>query len=288
MKISYADPADPFAVRAIIDVVERLSGRRRLEDLCRRQDPSRDFFEQAVELLRLRLVHESHRLAAIPATGPVVMVANHPFGVVDGIALSHLLGSRRRDFRVIAHGLLSRAPEAARRIIPIDFSLTREARNTNLETRRRAEAHLADGGAVLVFPAGCVASAPSLFSAVVDEPWRPFTARLIMKSRATVVPVFTEGRNSLVFQLANLVHPALRAAMLLNEVRNKIGHEIRMHIGQPLPFDALSSIRDRQELMDSLRLHTLALGNGENPLPGDGHPETGFDLGCLSLATLPR
>lgn len=260
---TYVEPTDPLWQRGLVDLVERLSGRERLYRLYRDYDRSQDFFSAAVERLKLDIQLSGRGLDGIPTKGPLVVVANHPFGVIDGIALAHLIAQRRQDLKIVAHGLLTRAPEAAERILPIDFSTSKQALATNLETRQSCEQWLEGGGSILIFPAGAVSSAPAFGHAIEDERWKPFTARLIQRARADVLPLFTYGRNSLLFQGASLVHPAARAALLLNEVRNKIGRRIRIHVGATIPYASMSAWRDRQQLVDALRAHVYALGSND-------------------------
>lgn len=249
----------------LVRSVEQLSGRGRLLALYKNYDREQDFFSAATRLLKLDLKYERAKLNRIPSSGPLVIVANHPFGIVDGVALAHLIGQRRDDLRIVAHGLLTRAPEAAERILPIDFAETRQATKTNLATRKAAIGWLEQGGAVLIFPSGMVSTATSFLGPVVDERWKPFTARLIHETRSTVLPIHTAGRNSMMFQWASLLHPALRAATLLNEVRNKIGQQIDIAIGDTIDYNQLSDIRDRQLLVDRLYDHVYALADPDEP-----------------------
>ncbi len=266
-EFSYADPTDPKLRQLAIRGIERLTGKRRLHRLYARYNaealPDDDFFSAGVRLLELTVEHDPARLAAIPRSGPLVVVANHPFGVVDGCVLAALIGRVRADYRVVAHGLLSRAPEAAARLLPIDFSREPGAVARNVEVRRRAIDWLRQGHVIIVFPAGCVSTAPKPFArTAVDEPWKPFTARLIQGAEAPVLPVRFAGQNSRLFQIASHMSETLRMALLFNEVKNKIGSVVRVGIGAPVPYAALAHLRDRQALVDHLRALTYGL-----PLP---------------------
>jgi putative hemolysin len=138
----------------------------------------------------------AHALAAVPKTGPVVFVANHPYGVLDRVVMSWLVNKVRPDFLVLIHIVLTRAPEAAPFILPIDFSGAEGAEQTNLASR--AAARLAKGGAVVVFPAGAISTTPDKFGSkpAVDGRWQPFASQLIQRSKATVVPIWFGGQNS--------------------------------------------------------------------------------------------
>ena len=166
--------------------------------------------------LELQVDYDEARLRAIPAVGPVVIVANHPFGVLDGIVSSHLVAKVRPDFKVLTNSLLCRARELEPYLLPIDFAQTPAALATNLRSRADALSWLCAGGALVVFPGGAVATAERMFARhAVDPAWKLFTAKAIRRARATVVPVFFEGQNSRLFQLASHVSLTLRLSLLL-------------------------------------------------------------------------
>lgn len=260
VRFSYAEPSDPALKRFAVRSIELATGQPKLRRLYRKYDGREDFFDAAVRLLRLDVRCDLEQLARIPKSGPLVVVANHPFGVVDGIAISHLISKVRDDYRIIAHGLLTRAPEAAERILPIDFSTKREALHTNLATRREAISWLNDGHVLLIFPAGGVAMAKHPFGQAIDFRWRPFTAKLIHGAKAPVLPMYTAGQNSRVYQVASHYSETIRSALLFFEVRNKIGRPIQITIGETVDYKDLEQFKDRQALMDWLYSHVYALG----------------------------
>lgn len=263
---SYADPGDPPLKRGLIRLVETATGQPKLKRLYvqnqRFPRAGESFWEAAVRSLRLDVRHDPAALAAIPRTGPVVVVANHPYGVLDGVVISWLVSKIRTDFVVLTNAVLMRAPEVRDFILPIDFAGTAEATATNLASRAAARAHLARGGAVVVFPAGAVSTAPDKLGMkpAVDARWQPFVAALIQASRATVAPVWFGGQNSRLFQMASHVSAALRVSLIFHEVKARIGTALPVAIGSPIPFAALTHIRDRQALADELRARVYALG----------------------------
>ncbi len=264
VEFSYAHPTDPKLRRLAIRGIERLTGqpklRRLYEGFRAESRPGEDFFAAGVRLLDLEIDCAAPDLEKIPTTGPLVVVANHPFGVVDGCVLASLVGRLRPDYRIVAHGLLANAPEAAARILPIDFSNRPDAACRNVAVRRAAIDWLKEGHVILVFPAGAVSTTPSgLARHAVDERWKPFTARLIHAARAPVLPVRFAGQNSRLFQLASHLSLTLRTSLFFNEVQNKIGATIGVSIGEVMPYPTLAHIRDRQALADHLRTVTYAL-----------------------------
>ncbi len=259
---TYADPSDGRLRRLAIRSIERMTGQPRLRRLYEahlaEKDP--DFWSSAVRRLGLVLDYDGARLeAALPAAGPVVIVANHPYGVLDGLMIGHLVQRHRPDFRVVANGVLTRSAEAAPYLFPIDFAETTEARTTNLRSRQGAIEWLRGGGVLIVFPGGTVSTATRPFGPAVDPRWKPFTAKLIHAARAPVLPVCFVGQNSRLFQLASQVSMTLRLSLLFHEVANKIGSRQRIEIGDLVAYAELAPMRDRQELADELRRRTYAL-----------------------------
>src|SRR5579864_4343420 len=206
---SYAAASDPPIRRGLIRLIERATGQPKLKRLYvhnqRFPRAGETFFEAAVRSLELDVRYDAHALATVPRTGPVVFVANHPYGVLDGVVMAWIISKVRSDFVVLTHIVLTRAPEAARFILPVDFSGTEEAERTNLASRTAARAQLAKGGAVVVFPAGAISTTPDKLGLkpAVDGPWQPFVSQLIQRSKATIVPIWFGGQNSRLFQIAS-------------------------------------------------------------------------------------
>ena len=269
---SYADPDDPRLKRFVIRVIERMSGQPYLKWLYddNRAHPvvGESFWDSAIRRLELRLVFNEATLATWPKTGPLVIVSNHPFGVLDGVVISQIVSRVRNDFRVLTNAVLYRAEEIREFLLPIDFTETEEALKTNLKSRAEAKAHLLGGGCLVIFPAGGVSTTPTVWhKRAIDTEWKTFTARLITQAKAPVAPVFFAGQNSRVFQLASHISMTLRLSLLFKEVHDKIGSELHIRIGAPVPFEKLPATADRQEFMRHLREMTYRLGEGVNPPP---------------------
>jgi putative hemolysin len=215
---SYATASDPPIKRGLIRLVEKATGQPKLKRMYvhnqRFPRSGEDFWQAAVRSLELDVRYDAHALAAVPKTGPVVFVANHPYGVLDGIAMAWLVSKVRPDFLILTHIVLTRAPEAAGFILPVDFSGAEGAEKTNLASRAAARAHLARGGAVVVFPAGAISTTPDKLGLkpAVDGRWQPFVSQLIQRSKATVVPIWFGGQNSRLFQIAS--HVSFRSSSM--------------------------------------------------------------------------
>ncbi|HVZ70165.1 MAG TPA: lysophospholipid acyltransferase family protein [Rhizomicrobium sp.] len=261
---SYAAPSDPRLRRALIRAIERVTGqpylKRIYEENRARPIAGESFFDAAIRRLELKVAVNEDALARWPKSGPLVVVANHPFGVLDGIIICHLAAKVRNDFRVLTNSVLYKAEEIRSFLLPVDFADTRAALETNLRTRAEAKLHLMHGGCLVVFPAGGVSTTPSLLHRrAIDAEWKTFTGRLIAQTRAPVAPVFFAGQNSRLFQIASHISMTLRLSLLFKEVRDRIGTEVRVRVGEVIGFEELPLAADRQALMLALRERTYAL-----------------------------
>lgn len=262
-RISYTSPDDPLLRKLMIGTVEYATGRRKLEkvyDQIKQEQPPRDkLWKMALDLLEVSMVYDEQQLMKAPKTGPMVVVANHPFGVVDGLILGHLLAQMRKDFFVLVNEVLCREAILTPYFLPIDFRETKAALQTNIQTRKLAIERLKSGELMGIFPSGGVATAPKMWKKAEDLEWKRFVVKLIRKTQATVLPMYIHGRNSRLFQLASQFSLNLRLSLLLNEVRNKIGKKILISIGEPIPYSDIDHLKDRQLMLDHLRKRTEAL-----------------------------
>ncbi len=263
-EISYATSAATRGGRVLIRAVENATGRlrliRRASGYEREVSAGRDFWEVMVERYGLSLEVVRGSLDSIPATGPLIVIANHPYGILDGLMLGHILSRVRGDFRILANSVFRKAEELDRIVLPVSFGESKEALQTNLETRKIALDYLARSGAVGVFPGGTVSTAATPFGAPMDPGWRGFTAKMIARSGAAVVPIFFDGQNSRLFQLASHLHQTLRLALLINEFRARVDEPVRVAVGEPIDSARLAALRGEQkQMMDFLRRATYEL-----------------------------
>ncbi|MBP0618111.1 lysophospholipid acyltransferase family protein [Jiella mangrovi] len=267
VRLSYAATIDHRLMRRLCLGLEAMTGQRRLERLYQDylDDPARgDFFAEAISRMNIRLA--ARGMARIPREGPLAVVANHPYGAMDGIALGCLLGRVRGDVKIIAHSALARVPELAEKLFAIDFSGTREAERGNIRARAEALAHLKGGGCLMVFPAGAVMTTPHpLARRAVELAWGPLSARLIMRSGATVLPVHMPGQNSLPFQIASHLSQSLRYALLFHEAALMIDGRIALNIGRPVEPAVIAGFSDAVALTQWLRWQVFSLGTTSVP-----------------------
>ena len=265
-EFSYVTENDGRIKRTVIRSIERLTGQPKLQRMYLENQANpragESFWDAAIRHLKLNVIFNQHGLDQIPKTGPLVVVANHPFGVLDGIVISHLISKVRSDFRILTNSVLYRAPEIRPYLLPIDFGEDKNALKTNLKTRSDARDHLSEGGTIIVFPGGTVSTVPKpYYRRAIDPAWKPFTSQLIQKSDAPVVPIFFDGQNSRLFQLASHMSPTLRLSLLFNEVYRRIGTNVELVVGTPIEAMALSQIKDRIALMSFLKEETYKLAS---------------------------
>jgi len=253
-ELSYANVDDPFVRRWIIRGIERLSGREYFAGLYESWRTnivghSQRIMSEMLQLIDIRLEIKRGEWPPreIPA-GPLVMIANHPYGIGDGIAILSLAEQLGRPYRVLIHKDLLKVSEIRPYALPVDFADTREALAMNLDTRRNAVRLLKEGVVIVVFPAGGVATAPRGFGRAVDLPWKIFPARMIQAAKASVVPVYFEGQNGMLFHLVSKVSLTARLSLLIREFRRLVGKTITAHIGEIIAAETLAGIQDRKQL----------------------------------------
>ncbi|WP_080414446.1 lysophospholipid acyltransferase family protein [Burkholderia ubonensis] len=265
VQFSYAGQVTTPFRRFVIEMVERLTARAKLERLYQqnRLHPvvGESFWSAAVRLLELDIRFDAAALARAPTQGPLVVVANHPYGVLDGVTLCWLVERLRPDFRLLASSVLTQAPELQPWLMPVDLSIRESARATNVNTRRKALDHVRGGGALIVFPAGLISTSPDRAGRqrAVDPQWGSYTAQLVRRTGATVLPVYFHGQNSRLFQIASHIDRTLKLALIFREVRARIGSSVTASIGAPVPIEQFASAPSDRALIEELRRRTYAL-----------------------------
>ncbi len=199
------------------------------------------FWAQALAVMGIRIETPPDEIARIPRDGPLIVVANHPHGLVDGMVLAALIGQVRQDYKILTRSLLTEVDEIRQFMIPVPFPHEDDAQERSLDMRRQAMAHLAAGGVVALFPSGAVASSDTLMGPAVERPWNPFTAKMIQRSGATVLPVRFPGQNSRAYQIAARLSATVRQGLLLHEVVHATGRPAGSglrHRRRPLAVEA--------------------------------------------------
>ena len=264
--LSYAGSFDNRVQRGIIRTIEMMTGKITIGRLVRKFEKQgiprgQEVFTRILTTMGIDLQTPEAELNRIPKTGPVVLVANHPHGLVDGVVLAELIGRVRPDYRILTRSLLTGLDEEATSfMIPVPFPHQSDAQEKMVEMRERAMVHLNAGGLVALFPSGSVAASKTMFGPAEEAPWNAFTAKLIRKSGAKVVPMFFEGSNSRAYQVANQLSATLRQGLLIHEIARAVNKPMAPIIGKPFdPAEVKDRMKDTSAFMAWLRQSTLSL-----------------------------
>jgi putative hemolysin len=233
------------------------------------------FLANIIKLLNIQYRFEERDLERIPQTGPAIVVMNHPFGGIEGIILASLLHSRRKDIKIMANYLLASLPELADLFIFVDPFEQKDALARNIRALREAVRWVENGGLLGIFPAGEVSHFHFHQRKIIDPPWSAGIVRIQKKTKSPVLPVFIKGNNGTLFQVAGLVHPRLRTALLPRELLNKHKKEIEIRVGQLISPKSLTPFTSDQDRLSYLRHRTYMLEHRAPSSPVE-HPWTGF------------
>lgn len=265
--LTYANSFENVFQSNFIRTVEWLTGKltiiRMVRSLEKQGAPvGQAFWRACLDVMGIPLLTPAEQLENIPAEGPVVVVANHPHGMVDGMILADLVGGRRDDYRILTRAVLDGIDEVASSyMIPVPFPHDPDVQKKMVEMRANAMAHLKEGGIITLFPSGVVASSETLFGPAIEHEWNVFTAQLIRRSGAKVVPIFFPGANSRWYQMANRISATLRQALLLHEIVYSCNKPQAPVVGQVLTEVQMEKLHsDPRGFMSWLRHHTLNLG----------------------------
>lgn len=248
--------------------LERITSLRKLaeayEDALTKGINSDNFTEMALEYLSVSAPVSENSMLRIPKTGPTVLVCNHPYGGIEGIILINILNKIRPDSKVLANFILNRVSEIRDNFIFVDPFGSSSSTRKNTQPLREAIEHLDQGGLIATFPSGTVSHFQWNSRQISDPEWNHNIARMIRRSKASVVPVFFGGHNGPLFQIAGMIHPLLRTALLPRELLNKSGKELPVKVGSVIPWDRLSEFQTDKEIISYLRLRTYILGSPEH------------------------
>ena len=266
-KLSYANTFTNPVQRNTIKILELLTGKLRLLRKVRQFEKmgipvGQPFWKQALDILCINLLTKQSEITKIPKKGSLVITANHPHGLVDGMVLAELIGQVRTDYKILTRSLLTGVKQIDQFMIPVPFDHEENALNKSLDMRKNAMDHLEKGGVIVIFPSGKVASSETMFGNVVEGDWNPFTAKLIQKSGANVLPIFFPGSNSRIYQIANQISATLRQGLLIYEVVHAMNKPQEPLVGNLIKQDEISPWKsDPRGFMRWLRKQTLTLGS---------------------------
>ena len=268
-RLSYSNTFPDFWSKLLIRIMEWLTGKwtllRRIRKFEKIGAPhGQGFWTLAMEVMGIDVQTPMSQIENIPDEGPVVIVANHPHGLVDGMVLGEVIGRKRTDYKILTRSLLTGVQEIDQFMIPVPFPHEEDALKKNLTMRKEAMDHLKAGGIVVLFPSGVVASSDTMFGPAIEREWNPFTAKMIQRSGAAVVPMFFPGENSRWYQIANRISAPLRQGLLIHEVVHALDKPQSPVVGPQFdPEDIKKWSSNPRGFMAWLREQTLALGSDE-------------------------
>lgn len=267
-KLSYANTfPNPWKANTI-RALEWVTGKIPLLRLIRRFERAglvegQEFWERALNIMGVELQTPAEQINRIPKTGPLIVVANHPHGLVDGVILAELVGRVRTDYKILTRSLLTGVKEISQFMIPVPFAHEDDAQKKNVEMRRRCMEHLASDGVIILFPSGVVMASETMFGPPIEAEWGVFTAKMVQKSGATVVPIYFPGANSRLYHIANQISPTIRQGLLLHEVVHSLNKPQYPTVGHPItPAEIAEWASNPRGFMAWLRAHTLSLKDG--------------------------
>ncbi|MDC2992320.1 lysophospholipid acyltransferase family protein [Pelagibacteraceae bacterium] len=248
-----------------IMITELLTGKLKLKKLydeyLSENRPPQLFWDDAVTKLDLKLITNFKKNSYIPSKGKLIVIANHAFGVADGVSICSILSKVRQDYKMVTHKVLRQADAVKDKILPIDFNETKEALLTNINTRKEAEKVLLNDGVIVLFPSGRIATKKNLNknTKADDGEWKQWVSKLILKTKSPVLPIFFDGQNSQWYHMANKLGLTFRYSLCMYELKRKIGDSINMYFGSIISYEDLAEIGDIKEITLHLRSVTYSL-----------------------------
>ncbi|WP_138422020.1 lysophospholipid acyltransferase family protein [Maritimibacter alexandrii] len=264
--LSYADTFDNKVQARLIRWMEMLTGKLMIFHMINKFEKlgaptGIDFWSGAMKAMGIDVNTPKEQYLNIPKEGPVVVVANHTHGLVDGMVLGDMISRVRPDFQILTRSVLTGLDEVASSfLIPVPFPHDPDAQEKGKEMRAQALERLKSGGVIAVFPSGVVAASETWWGPPVEAEWNLFTAQLIRKTGATVVPIKFHGRNTRAYNIANKVSATMRQGLLIHEIVRACNQPHAPTIGKAItPDEVDEKWTSPREFIKWLREHTLSL-----------------------------
>ena len=252
-----------FIGQIFIKITELLTGKLKLKKLydeyLSENRPPELFWDDAVDKLNFTLITNFQEGSYIPKKGKLIVIANHAFGVADGVSICSAISKVRQDYKMVTHKVLRQAEAVKDKILPIDFNENREALITNINTRKEAEKVLHNEGVLVLFPSGTIATKQNLKknTKADDGEWKQWVSKLVLKTKSPVLPIFFDGQNSQLYHIANKIGQTFRYSLCMYELKRKIGDDIHMYFGSLIPYENLVKIGDIKKITQYLRLSLI-------------------------------
>jgi putative hemolysin len=260
---SFIEDELPVYKQLLIKLIEQITGKRKVSKIYRqivaKDDTGRSFWDRAVEELELQIRIHGNSLNSIPKQGPLLVVANHPFGQIDGLVLGYILEKIRPDFKIVAWDIMNEIDYFKDKILPISFKNEYSSKRNNLRTLKQSIQNIKEGGVVAIFPSGECAISKNFIGKAQEGQWLKFTSRIVLATDVPVLPIFFHGQNSRIFQIIGNLGYYFKLSMFFHEICNMIGKDVRLTIGNLLNETDYSNRNNEDDLIDYLFYETEKL-----------------------------
>ena len=260
---SFIEDELPVYKQLLIKLIEQITGKRKVSKIYRqivaKDDTGRSFWDRAVEELELQIRIHGNSLNSIPKQGPLLVVANHPFGQIDGLVLGYILEKIRPDFKIVAWDIMNEIDYFKDKILPISFKNEYSSKRNNLRTLKQSIQNIKEGGVVAIFPSGECAISKNFTGKAQEGQWLKFTSRIVLATDVPVLPIFFHGQNSRIFQIIGNLGYYFKLSMFFHEICNMIGKDVRLTIGNLLNETDYSNRNNEDDLIDYLFYETEKL-----------------------------
>ncbi len=156
---------------------------------------SNNFWKKTLDILKINYIAEN--VDNIPKAGSSIIVANHPFGLLDGLIICSIICDIRKDYKILINDEVSQIDQIREYLLPIKFSTLTEDIKKNIISKKKAIEHVNSNGILITFPSGEVATSSLIFNEANERRWKPLIGSIINKTNATIIPVRFFGKNSL-------------------------------------------------------------------------------------------
>ena len=211
---------------------------------------SNNFWKKTLDILKINYIAEN--VDNIPKAGSSIIVANHPFGLLDGLIICSIICDVRKDYKILINDEVSQIDQIREYLLPIKFSTLTEDIKKNIISKKKAIEHVNSNGILITFPSGEVATSSLIFNEANERRWKPLIGSIINKTNAAIIPVRFFGKNSLFFQTIGFVNNNLRRILFIRELLNKKNQTFKLSIGKKISSLQNERLNNRQ-IVDKLR-----------------------------------
>lgn len=249
----------PIVRNSTLSLLRKLTHEKEINAFLREHEGNRgiDFIDRIFEYFNFSYSISQRERNNIPSQGRVIIIANHPIGSLDGLALLRLVSEVRKDVKIIANDMLMAFEPLHDLLLPLD-NMTRAAYKQSYKNILQA---LNNDEAIIIFPAGEVSRASP--TGIKDGKWQAGFLHFARKTNAPLLPIFVSAKNSMLFYSASMIFKPLATALLAHEMFNKRSAEIKFRVGEMIPHHALESdqLADKA-LIKRLKKHVYKIGKG--------------------------